>query len=164
MVEDPADREQNERESVDDVIGPIVTDQGVIADPSGQLSDVEEECAQIVLVSGIVSHISLPKHRGDEAYWNETSQRHVPDWAGLHANSCLRQGAFVPVDQRGKLSPPPLPTTEFVLPMPSRHFGDCVALHTDGADAYRAACEQLKAEGFSVVHDHVVHSQASTQL
>ena len=42
---------------------------------------------------------------------------------------------FVPVDKNRKQSRPPLPTTELVLPMLSRHFGDCVVLHTDGADA-----------------------------
>ena len=40
--------------------GPVVTDQGVIADPIVQLSDVEEEGAQLVLVIGIVSHVSPP--------------------------------------------------------------------------------------------------------
>ena len=65
---------------------------------------------------------------------------------------------FVRVDSNGKPSPPSLPSVELVLPMLSKHFGDCVVLHTDGADAYRSACEQLRKEGYSVVQDHVVHS------
>ena len=45
-----------------------------------------------------------------------------------------------------------------MLPLLTKHFGKCVVLHTDGADAYRSACSFLLAEGFSVVQDHVVHS------
>jgi hypothetical protein len=71
----------------------------------------------------------------------------------------LMEPRFVPVDSRGKPSPPALPSVELVLPMLSKHFGKHVVLHTDGADAYRSACEQLKKEGYSVVQDHVVHSQ-----
>lgn len=67
---------------------------------------------------------------------------------------------FVPVAESGKPSPPSLPSIDLVLPMMSKHFGDFVVLHTDGADAYRAACEHLKHEGYLVVQDHVVHSKA----
>ena len=56
-------------------------------------------------------------------------------------------------------SPPALPSAELALPVLSKHFGKHVVLHTDGADAYRSACEQLQKEGYSVVQDHVVHSQ-----
>ena len=66
---------------------------------------------------------------------------------------------FVPVDQRGKPSPPSLPTCDLVLPMLTKHFGEFVVLHTDGADAYRSCCAKLQSEGFTVVQDHVVHSQ-----
>lgn len=70
----------------------------------------------------------------------------------------LCEPKFVPVSASGKPSPPALPSTDLVLPMLTKHFGQHVVLHTDGAEAYAAACAALKSEGFSVVHDHVVHS------
>ena len=66
---------------------------------------------------------------------------------------------FVPVDAKGKPSPPSLPTTHLILPLLTKHFGKFVILHTDGAEAYRSACEHLKREGYKVVQDSVVHSQ-----
>lgn len=66
---------------------------------------------------------------------------------------------FVPVDKNGKPSPPKLPTVDLVLPVLSKHFGNFVVLHTDGADAYRSACQHLRREGYTVVQDHVVHSR-----
>ena len=66
---------------------------------------------------------------------------------------------FVPVDAHGKPSAPPLPTTETVLLLLRKHFGQNVVLHTDGAEAYEAACKMLKSEGFTVVHDSVIHSK-----
>ena len=66
---------------------------------------------------------------------------------------------FVRVDARGKPSPPSLPTTHLILPLLTKHFGKFVILHTDGAEAYRSACEHLKREGYKVVHDSVIHSQ-----
>ena len=51
---------------------------------------------------------------------------------------------YVPVSEKtGKPSPPSLPTTDLVLPLPSKHFDKRVVLHTDGAEAYRAAVEAL---------------------
>ena len=71
----------------------------------------------------------------------------------------LCEPKFVPVDDSGKPSPPSLPSVALVLPILSRHLGNRVVLHTDGAEAYSAACTQLRTEGWAVVHDHVVHSQ-----
>ena len=65
----------------------------------------------------------------------------------------------VQVDSRGKPSPPPPPSTALVLPLVSKHFGECVVLHTDGADAYRQAVVKFQEEGFAVVHDSVNHSK-----
>ena len=39
------------------------------------------------------------------------------------------------------------------------HFGEHVVLHTDGAEAYRRACVFFRKEGYTVLQDHVVHSQ-----
>ena len=66
---------------------------------------------------------------------------------------------FVPVDSRGKPGPPSLPSTDLVLPMLCKHFGQRVVLHTDGAEAYAAACKALANEGCKVLHDSVIHSQ-----
>ena len=71
----------------------------------------------------------------------------------------LLEPHWVPVAESGKPSPPSLPTVDLVLPMLSKHFGDHVVFHTDGAQAYAAACKALKAEGYSVVHDSVCHSK-----
>ena len=66
---------------------------------------------------------------------------------------------FVPVAENGKPSPPSLPTTSLVLPMLAKHFGKWVVLHTDGAEAYAAACRLMRLDGFSVRHDSVAHSR-----
>ena len=71
----------------------------------------------------------------------------------------LTEPKEVPVAASGKPSPPALPTVHLVLPMLSKHFGDQVVFHTDGAEAYASAVKQLQAEGYSVVHDFVVHSR-----
>jgi hypothetical protein len=65
----------------------------------------------------------------------------------------------VAIAASGKPSPPALPSVALVLPMLAKHFGNFVVLHTDGAPAYASACAKLQEEGFSVVQDHVVHSQ-----
>ena len=54
---------------------------------------------------------------------------------------------FVPVDEKGKPSPPAPPSTALVLPMLAKHLGEHVVLHTDGAEAYAAACALLQEEG-----------------
>ena len=66
---------------------------------------------------------------------------------------------FVPVADSGKPSPPALPSVALVKPLLSRHVGQHVVLHTDGAEAYASACRELQSEGYTVLHDHVVHSQ-----
>ena len=64
---------------------------------------------------------------------------------------------FVPVSASGKPSPPSLPTVALVLPLLSKHFGEYVELHTDGAEDYDSACKILQEEGHKVVQDHVMH-------
>jgi hypothetical protein len=71
----------------------------------------------------------------------------------------LCEPKFVPVAASGKPSAPALPSVELVLPLLSKHFGKWIVFHTDGAAAYTAACKCLQGEGFTVVHDHVVHSK-----
>ena len=71
----------------------------------------------------------------------------------------LCEPKYVPVNEEtGKPSPPSLPSTALVLPLLTRHLGNRVVLHTDGAEAYAAAIKQLQEEGWAVVHDNVVHS------
>ena len=71
----------------------------------------------------------------------------------------LCEPKFVPVAASGKPSPPALPSVELVMLLLSKHFGKWVVLHTDGAEAYQGACARLAREGYTVVQDHVVHSQ-----
>ena len=70
----------------------------------------------------------------------------------------------VPVDAKGKPSPPSLPTTHLVLPLLTKHFGKFVMLRTDGAEAYRSAREHLKKEGYKVAQDSVIPAAVNTQL
>ena len=62
---------------------------------------------------------------------------------------------FVPVDENGKPSAPPLPTTALASAVMSRHIGNWVVIHTDGAEAYASAIARLADEGFAVLHDYV---------
>ena len=69
------------------------------------------------------------------------------------------QPKFVRVAESGKPSAPPLPTTAMALMVLAKHLGNFVVVHTDGAEAYASAVARLKAEGFVLVHDYVVHSK-----
>jgi hypothetical protein len=109
--------------------------------------------------------------RKERVYAQEPGGPKVRTGTWHHSVICLTQrgstkqvmymceAKFVAVAQSGKPSAPSLPSVDLVLPLLSTHFGRYVVLHTDGADAYRSACEQLKAEGYLVVQDHVVHSK-----
>ena len=120
------------------------------------------ECCQLEADETVV--------RKEKVYRKQTNGSKVRTGTIHHSVLCLTQRGstkqvmylcepkFVAVAASGKPSPPALPSVQLLLPVVSKHFGQFVALHSDGAEAYAAVCKKLREEGFTVVQDHVVHS------